>query len=120
MMPIGPAVPLLVVGDIETSLEFYVGALGFVREEQYAPEGAVLWCRLTRDAAAVMLQQACEEDPGCVAIRECAQENMCTGLDCLEVCGDVIDMYGGIASPSSALALALSGCIDAECPGLCD
>ncbi len=63
--------------------------------------------------------QACEDDEGCVAIRECARENMCTGLDCLEFCQEIIDMYGGLVGPSAMQALVVSGCIDAECPGLC-
>ncbi len=63
--------------------------------------------------------QACEDDEGCVAIRECARENMCTGLDCLDFCQEIIDMYGGLVGPSAMQALVVSGCIEAECPGLC-
>lgn len=63
--------------------------------------------------------QACAEDEGCTAIRECAQENMCTGAECLEVCGDVIDMAGGLGGASAGLALTLSGCVEAECADVC-
>lgn len=63
--------------------------------------------------------QACNDNEGCVAIRDCARENMCTGLACLEVCGDTIDMYGGLAGESAMLALVVSDCIEKQCPGLC-
>ena len=39
--------------------------------------------------------QACEMDPGCVEIRMCAQENMCTGIECRGPCGPVIEENGG-------------------------
>lgn len=62
---------------------------------------------------------ACNADPGCTAIRECAQEAMCSGLACLGPCGETIDDNGGFAGPSAMLALTLSGCIDDNCAGDC-
>jgi len=65
--------------------------------------------------------QACQADEGCTAIRMCAEETGCTGLDCLDVCGDVIDEYGGPFGPSGMLGLEISMCLmgscDAECNG---
>ena len=63
--------------------------------------------------------QACQADEGCTAIRMCAQENMCGGIDCLGPCGATIDKYGGLGGKSAQLGLALSGCIDASCANQC-
>lgn len=60
--------------------------------------------------------QACEQDPGCVAIRMCAQQNMCTGIGCLGPCGAVIDEHGGALGPSAGLASMLSDCVEGGCP----
>lgn len=59
---------------------------------------------------------ACEQDSGCVAMRDCAEQYGCEGADCLEPCGAVVDMYGGPFGASGALALALSDCLAAACP----
>ncbi|MBK8235901.1 MAG: hypothetical protein IPK74_10115 [Deltaproteobacteria bacterium] len=58
---------------------------------------------------------ACQQDPGCVAMRDCAEQYGCQGADCLEPCGAVVDMYGGPFGASGALALALSDCLVASC-----
>jgi uncharacterized glyoxalase superfamily protein PhnB len=55
-------VPLLFVQDIEQSAAFYRDRLGFKLTQTWEPDGRLAWCRLQRGAAAVMLQQACEED----------------------------------------------------------
>jgi len=65
----------------------------------------------------LMQLESCEQDPGCIAIRMCAQQNMCTGLGCLGPCGDVIDANGGPLGPSAGLASTLSDCYEASCPG---
>ncbi len=59
---------------------------------------------------------ACQQDPGCVAMRDCAQQAGCAGTDCLEPCGAVIDMYGGVFGSSATLAVALSDCLAGACP----
>lgn len=59
---------------------------------------------------------ACQQDAGCVAMRDCAQMSGCVGTGCLEPCGAVIDMYGGPFGASGALALALSDCLEGSCP----
>lgn len=59
---------------------------------------------------------ACQQDPGCVAMRDCAEQYGCQGADCLEPCGAVVDMYGGPFGASGALALDLSDCLVASCP----
>lgn len=64
--------------------------------------------------------QACQADEGCTAIRMCAQDNMCGGIDCLGPCGATIDKYGGLGGKSAQLGLALSGCIDGSCANECN
>jgi hypothetical protein len=46
---------------------------------------------------------------------------MCSGADCLpaDVCGDVIDMYGGITGTSAQLASSLSACVEGMCATEC-
>jgi hypothetical protein len=59
---------------------------------------------------------ACQQDVGCVAMRDCAEQAGCAGVDCLEPCGAVIDMHGGPFGSSGELALTLSDCLSASCP----
>jgi hypothetical protein len=54
-----------------------------------------------------------------MAIRQCAREKMCSGFNCLEPCGDTINMYGGTSGQSAALAYELSNCIDMNCQQEC-
>jgi hypothetical protein len=63
--------------------------------------------------------QACQADEGCVAIRMCAEETGCTGIDCLGACGDVINMYGGIGGESAMIGLQISMCLDQNCADQC-
>ena len=54
------AVPFFMVTDIDASLRFYVGALGFAVVNEWRPEnagGRVQWCWLQLGDAAVMLQE---------------------------------------------------------------
>ncbi len=57
-------VPLLFVEDIVRSAAFYQERLGFAMTQQWEPGGKLAWCRLGRDSAAVMLQQAIPEEDG--------------------------------------------------------
>ncbi len=54
--------PLLFVNDIERSAAFYCDQLGFEIRQTWKPKDKLAWCRLERNSAAIMLQQACEED----------------------------------------------------------
>jgi len=60
--PVHELVPLLYVEDIQRSLAFYRDKLGFAMSQSWEPDGELAWCRLERGGAALMLQQACEED----------------------------------------------------------
>lgn len=55
-------VPLFFVEDILRSAAFYQERLGFELTQKWEPDGKLGWCRLARDASAVMLQQAEGED----------------------------------------------------------
>lgn len=50
------AVPFFAVSNMENSLRFYVGGLGFEMADKWEDEGSVRWCRLVRGGAALMLQ----------------------------------------------------------------
>ena len=59
------AVPFFRVTDMESSLRFYVGGLGFTIKRQWVPEGGehypsdgkIRWCWLELGGAAIMLQE---------------------------------------------------------------
>lgn len=60
---------------------------------------------------------ACQQDAGCVAMRDCAEMSGCQGAEaCYSACMGVIDQYGGPFGDSAALALALSDCLEPACP----
>lgn len=54
--------PLLAVQDLERSIRFYEGLLGFSVVGRADIDGRVFWCRLERGGASLMLQQADDED----------------------------------------------------------
>ena len=51
------AVPFFRVADMERSLQFYVDGLGFRVGPQWAPDGKIRWCWLSRGGVAFMLQE---------------------------------------------------------------
>jgi len=62
---------------------------------------------------------ACFADPGCPEILACANQTGCTGFGCMDpsTCEAVINQYGGVGSPSVALAIPLFSCLQsAGCP----
>ncbi len=56
-------VPLLLVCDIDRSRRFYCDGLGFEMTGTWEPDGKLAWRWLRHGGAALMLQQACDEDP---------------------------------------------------------
>jgi lactoylglutathione lyase len=54
--------PLLMVNNIQTSLEFYSGGLGFQVLNTWKPNGKFTWCWLQREGAALMLQEYSPND----------------------------------------------------------
>lgn len=62
-MGLRQTVPLLLVSRISQSNSFYCDSLGFQPVRCWEPSGELMWCWLQHGDAAVMLQQATEEDP---------------------------------------------------------
>jgi lactoylglutathione lyase len=54
------AVPFFMVSNIEESVRYYVGGLGFEMTKQWTPDGKLQWCWLQHGGAALMLQE-CRE-----------------------------------------------------------
>lgn len=50
-------VPLLMVRDMERSLDFYVQGLGFQVKKTWTPEGRIRWCWMELGGASLMLQE---------------------------------------------------------------
>lgn len=80
-------------------------------------EDVTTTCEACECENCVAEHDACMANPDCVAIRACAFEAMCTGVDCLGPCGEVIEQHGGAGGEASQLALALSNCYQAACEG---
>ena len=68
-------VPLAHVADLQRSIDFYE-TLGFAVEERYEQEGWLLWCRLRRDRAELMLALASE--PVTIMRRACCSTSLWT------------------------------------------
>jgi len=51
------AVPFFAVSDMEASVRYYVGLLGFDMTLKWIDEGRLRWCWLQRGGAALMLQE---------------------------------------------------------------
>jgi uncharacterized glyoxalase superfamily protein PhnB len=62
-MNVRQTAPLLFVSNIVESRRFYCDGLGFEVTQKWEPEGQLAWCWLQHGGAALMLQQACENDP---------------------------------------------------------
>jgi catechol 2,3-dioxygenase-like lactoylglutathione lyase family enzyme len=56
------AVPFFMVRDMEASLKFYTGDLGFAMTNKWAPRGKIEWCWLQRDDVSLMLQQPRDQE----------------------------------------------------------
>tara|TARA_R110000850_G_scaffold22210_41_gene65322 strand:+ start:4473 stop:4862 length:390 start_codon:yes stop_codon:yes gene_type:complete len=84
--PVQELVPLLFVEDIDDSIEFYTDKLGFEVSLKWEPEGKVLWCRMGRGSAALMLQPACPDEDG-------VREERIKGVGFFFLCDDAQAMY---------------------------
>jgi len=83
--------PLLAVQDIDRSIEFYRDRLGFSLVGQADSDGKIFWCRVERDGASVMLQQAEDEEDG-------PAEGRGRGIIFYFVCDDANAMYSELVS----------------------
>ena len=74
--------PLLFVSDIQRSVEFYAGQLGFETMGRADGEAGLFWCRLQRGGACLMLQQ-----------RDSTEARGSDGFSLFFVCDDVDQLY---------------------------
>src|SRR3978361_765536 len=51
------AAPFFMVSDMETSMKFYAGGLGFAVLNTWTPRGKIEWCWLQREGGPIMLQE---------------------------------------------------------------
>jgi predicted enzyme related to lactoylglutathione lyase len=94
--------PLLLVQDLERSVSFYRDRLGFALVDQAFARGKLFWCRLEREGAALMLQQAEEED-GPAGERG-------RGVAFYFVCDDAQAMHAELTSRGWQLAAPTTAC----------
>jgi lactoylglutathione lyase len=78
-------VPFFWVADIDASLRFYVGGLGFVKTREWIDEGKLRWCWLELGGAAHMLQ---EYRPGSIPANKQGE-----GVSICFQCRDAIAIY---------------------------
>ena len=81
--------PLLVVEDMDRSIDFYRDGLGFAMVGQAESNGKLFWCRLERGGSSVMLQQASAEDG--------PAEGRGRGIGFYFVCDDADAMYAELS-----------------------
>jgi len=79
-------VPFFMVTDIRRSLTFYIDGLGFRFVNSWEPEGRLRWCRLQREAAALMLQEYGSNDPRAGAVKG-------IGVSLCFQCADALALY---------------------------
>ncbi len=83
------AVPFFNVKDIEASLRFYVGGLGFTITRHWEPGGRIRWCWLELGQVAIMLQEYWKDGrPGGWPTGPLGQ-----GVSICFMCADAITMY---------------------------
>ena len=87
-MRVQQTVPLLLVSDISASREFYCRGLGFEVTRKWEPDGQLAWCWLVLGGAALMLQQAEEEDP--------PKATWAKGVTIYFLCEDAEAVYRGV------------------------
>ncbi len=83
------AVPFLRVSDIEASVRYYVGGLGFEMTKQWTPEGKLQWCWLERGGAALMLQEIRRQGHGAWA----PEGKLGEGVSIVFICRDALAIY---------------------------
>ena len=89
MSNVREAVPFFGVTDMEASLRFYVGGLGFVMTHDWSPQGRIRWCWLKKDDASIMLQQYWKDGgPGGVPAG-----TLGLGMSICFICQDAIALY---------------------------
>jgi catechol 2,3-dioxygenase-like lactoylglutathione lyase family enzyme len=84
-------VPFFGVRDIDASLRFYEGGLGFVRMREWIPEGRVRWCWLELGSVALMLQEFWKDGRRGGG----PSDPLGQGLSICFICADALAIYHG-------------------------
>jgi len=82
------AVPFFIVRDMEASLSFYRGQLGFTMTHQWTPSGKIEWCSLQRDEVSLMLQQPAKTDHWLYNLQDAGK-----GISICFQCADALALY---------------------------
>jgi catechol 2,3-dioxygenase-like lactoylglutathione lyase family enzyme len=88
------AVPFFMVSNIETSVLFYVGGLGFQMTQKWTPEGKLRWCWLERGTTSLMLQEFSREGHDSRA----PEGKVGVGVTICIICEDALAIYREITS----------------------
>lgn len=94
------AVPFFSVSDMDMSLSYYVGSLGFQMTEKWEVGGKIRWCCLDREGASLMLQEFPKEGHDSWVPEGKVGEGVCICF----ICEDALDLYReftgkGISAP---------------------
>lgn len=95
------AVPFFMVTDIEASLRFYVGGVGFAVVNEWRPEnagGRVQWCWLQLGDVAVMLQEYSKDGRPAGA----PEGPLGQGVSICFMCSDAIAIYHDLVAKGVA------------------
>jgi lactoylglutathione lyase len=87
-------VPLLMVTNIERSLAFYVGGLGFNIQNRWIPDGHLRWCWMSLGGAALMLQEAVDSSREKLAAAGVLGNGVSLNFSCI----DALAIYRDAAS----------------------
>lgn len=82
-------VPLFAVADMQTSVRFYVDALGFTMTKTWIVEDKLCWCWLQLGGAALMLQEFFREGHDAWV----AQGKVGEGVSLNFICQDAVALY---------------------------
>ena len=83
------AVPFFWVLDIEKSIDFYVGGLGFNKTKEWLVDGRIQWCWLESGDAALMLQEFRKDAPQ----RNSRFHKLGDGVSVAYICDDALSLY---------------------------
>jgi lactoylglutathione lyase len=87
-------VPFFMISDMENSLKFYVGGLGFEIENKWTPHGKIEWCWLKREGGTIMLQEYLKEEPYAAKIGNKLGE----GISICFLCEAALELYNEFLS----------------------
>lgn len=88
------AVPFFLVSDIENSVRYYVGGLGFKKTKEWVDHGKLRWCWLELGEAALMLQESWKEGPHASEL----PGRVGVGVSICFICRDAIAIYREVRS----------------------